>query len=213
MEHPLKICGMGAALVVWYLTCPQTDASELRSSRPGAAIATQADLSTIDLKFISLSGISGATELAAAKLALTQSSNMKVQYFARQMISDHGKMARVFNDMALHIGWAAPAYGPDPAIRGRLKKIKQIDFDQAYIGNMAVVGQRQAVDLFALEANQGRNDELRMFATRMLPVIRHHFKMGEQLIREIVDDPEKPIEHREIPVLLISEVGHFGLQQ
>jgi putative membrane protein len=206
MHYMSKIFRLTASLTAWYLICTLANAGQLSplSLAPKNTTQTaQTNLSTIDRKFINLGNVSSATEIAASRLALAQSSSMKVQYFARLLISDHQKMAHEFSEIAHRIGWNASAYGPDPEIVDKLKKLKQADFDQAYLGKVAVAGQHQEIELFALEANQGRNDTLRALAVRMLPLIQHHFKMGEQLIQEIHDDSEKPFEHEEIPITLV----------
>jgi putative membrane protein len=137
-------------------------------------------LSPGDQQFMQDASQAGATEIAASKLALANSSNPQVKKFAQQMIADHTKLARSLDVVATAKGLGTSP-GADSALVGKLQGLKGDDFDKAYIEQVAVGGHEKAVELFQKESESGNDPQLKGAATRALPVIRHHLAMAQQL--------------------------------
>ena len=147
-----------------------------------AAAPSHAKLSPADQPFVQDAGTAGATEIAASKLALTNSSDAQVKSFARRMIADHTRFARNLDIVAQRQGnTAAPS--ADAAVTGSLESLHGADFDKAYIAQVAVDGHRDAVAAFSTESKAGSNAQLRNIATRALPIIKHHYAMAQQLAK------------------------------
>src|SRR5579859_6885761 len=74
-----------------------------------ACLPASADtkLSPGDTQFVQDASQAGATEIAASKLALTNSSSPQVRKFAQQMIADHTKLARSLDVVATEKGLGA----------------------------------------------------------------------------------------------------------
>ena len=147
-----------------------------------ACLPASADtkLSPGDTQFVQDASQAGATEIAASKLALTNSSSPQVRKFAQQMIADHTKLARSLDVVATEKGLGA-APGADSALVGKLQGLKGDDFDKAYIDEVAVGGHQKAVELFQKESENGADPQLKGAASRALPTIRHHLAMAQQL--------------------------------
>lgn len=147
-----------------------------------ACLPASADtkLSPGDTQFVQDASQAGATEIAASKLALTNSSNPQVRKFAQQMIADHAKLARSLDVVATEKG-LGPSPGADSALVGKLQGLKGDDFDKAYIDEVAVGGHQKAVELFQKESESGMDPQLKGAATHALPTIRHHLAMAQQL--------------------------------
>ncbi|CAG9270865.1 DUF4142 domain-containing protein [Paraburkholderia caribensis] len=147
-----------------------------------ACLPASADtkLSPGDTQFVQDASQAGATEIAASKLALTNSSNPQVRKFAQQMIADHTKLARSLDVVATEKGLGASP-GADSALVGKLQGLKGDDFDKAYIDEVAVGGHQKAVELFQKESESGTDPQLKGAATHALPTIRHHLAMAQQL--------------------------------
>ncbi|MEX3931554.1 DUF4142 domain-containing protein [Paraburkholderia phymatum] len=142
--------------------------------------AQSSKLAPGDQQFVQDASQAGATEIAASKLALKNSSDPQVKKFAQQMIADHMRLARSLDVVAAGKG-LGKAPGADSALVGKLQGLKGADFDKAYIDEVAVGGHQKAVELFQKESESGQDPQLKSAATRALPVIRHHLQMAQQL--------------------------------
>lgn len=142
--------------------------------------SAQTKLSPGDTQFAQDASQADATEIAASKLALANSSNAQVKKFAQQMIADHTKLARSLDVVATQKGLGKPP-GADSALIGKLQGLKGDDFDKVYIDEVAVGGHQKAVELFQKESESGTDAQLKAAATRALPTIRHHLAMAQQL--------------------------------
>jgi len=145
-----------------------------------ASAPSQSKLSPADQQFVQDAGTAGATEIAASKLALTNSSDAQVKSFAQRMIADHTRLARNLDIVAKRQGITA-APSADASVTGSLESLHGADFDKAYIAQVAVDGQRKAVAVFSTESKSGSNAQLKNVAARALPIIKHHYAMAQQL--------------------------------
>ena len=146
------------------------------------ASAPQAKLSPADQQFVQDAGTAGATEIAASKLALTNSSDAEVKSFAQRMIADHTRLARNLDIVAKRQGITA-APSADASVTGSLESLHGADFDKAYIAQVAVDGHRKAVAVFSAESKDGSNAQLKNVAARALPIIKHHYAMAQELAK------------------------------
>jgi putative membrane protein len=158
------------------------NAASVASAPLAAADPSRAKLSPADQQFVQDAGTAGATEIAASKLALTNSSDAQVKNFAQRMIADHTRLARNLDIVAQRQGITA-APSADASVTGSLESLHGADFDKAYIAQVAVDGHRKAVAVFSTESKAGGNAQLKSIATRALPIIKHHYAMAQQLAK------------------------------
>jgi putative membrane protein len=158
----------------------QTEDAASASASPNAVQAQK--LSAGDQEFVQEAGIAGATEIAASKLALKNSSDKQVKEFAQRMIADHTKLARNLDVIAKRHGITASP-SADSSVIGSLQNLKGTEFDKAYIQQVAVGGHQKAVELFKKESTQGNDAALKAAAGKALPVISHHYSMAQQLAK------------------------------
>ena len=148
----------------------------------GDAIRVDAKAQDIVKQFVQDAGTAGATEIAAGKLALTNSSDAQVKSFAQRMIADHTRFARNLDIVAQRQGiMAAPS--ADASVTGSLESLHGADFDKAYIAHVAVDGHRKAAAVFSTESKAGGNAQIKSIATRALPIIKHHYATAQQLAK------------------------------
>jgi putative membrane protein len=137
-------------------------------------------LSPADQQFVQDASQSDATEIAASKIALKNSSDPHVKKFAQQMITDHTKLSRGMAALAAKKGLAT-APSADSALVGKLQTLNGREFDQAYVEQIGVEAHQRAVDLFQQESQSGTDSQLKAAATHALPTIKHHLAMAQQL--------------------------------
>ncbi|WP_144109171.1 DUF4142 domain-containing protein [Paraburkholderia sp. BCC1886] len=133
-----------------------------------------------DQQFVQEASKADATEIAASRVALKNSSDPKVKKFAQQMIVDHTKLSRGMATLAAKKGLTTtPA--ADSALVGKLQTLKGHEFDQAYVEQVGLEAHQQAVDLFQQESQSGSDPQLKAAAAHALPTIKHHLMMAQQL--------------------------------
>ena len=159
-----------------------TPAPTLEGSASAVSDTSQAKLSPADQQFVQDASTAGATEIAASKLALTNSSDAQVKSFAQRMIADHSRLARNLDIVAKRQGITA-APSADASVTGSLESLHGADFDKAYITQVAVDGHRKAVAIFSTESKGGNDAQLKNVAARALPIIKHHYAMAQQLAK------------------------------
>jgi putative membrane protein len=137
-------------------------------------------LSPADQQFIQDASQSDATEIAASKIALKNSSDPRVKKFAQQMIADHTKLSHSMGALAAKKGFATTP-SADSALVGKLQTLKGQKFDEAYVEQVGLEAHQRAVDLFQQESQSGTDSQLKAAAARALPVIKHHLEMAQQL--------------------------------
>ncbi|HYS68488.1 MAG TPA: DUF4142 domain-containing protein [Paraburkholderia sp.] len=137
-------------------------------------------LSPADQQFMQNAGQADATEIAASKMALKNSSDPKVKQFAQQMIAEHTKLSRSMAALASKKRLAATS-SADSALVGKLQTLKGKEFDQAYVEQIGLEAHQRAVDLFEQESRSGTDAQLKAAAAHALPIIKHHLAMAQQL--------------------------------
>lgn len=139
-----------------------------------------------DRRFARAATQSGLAELAEARIALNQAADPEVRQFAQTMLADHGKA----NDELIAIGTRKGLDLPtsrsrrDRALADRLKAMSGAQFDRSYVKDQ-VVAHRRAVALFARESREGKDADLKRFATTTLPALEQHLAMVRTLAARV----------------------------
>lgn len=136
--------------------------------------------------FVKQATISDMFEIQASKLA-EQKGNAAEKTFAQQMVSDHTKTSSELKSMVT--GGKVKADLPtqiDDAHRSKIDKLtnaKGADFSEIYI-DQQVSAHKDAVSLFDRYARGGENAELKAWAGKTLPALRHHLEMAQNLEKQ-----------------------------
>jgi putative membrane protein len=182
---PQALAAVSFALVAAASLTPAVSSaqSEDAASASAAPSAMQSQKpSASDQQFVQDASTAGATEIAASKLALKNSSDKQVKDFAQRMITDHTRLARNLDVIAKRHGITASP-GAESSVIGSLQNLKGADFDKAYIEQVAVGGHQKAVELFRTESESGNDAALKAAAKKALPIISHHLAMAQQLAK------------------------------
>jgi len=148
----------------------------------GSAGSAQDKLSTVDQQFVQDAGTAGATEIAASKLVLSNSSDTQVKAFAQRMLADHTRLARNLDVAAKRHGITV-APSADASVTGSLETLHGDAFDKAYIQQVALAGHQKAITVFSTESMKGNDALLKNTAARALPIIKHHYAMAQQMAK------------------------------
>lgn len=128
-----------------------------------------------DSKFATDAANGGMAEVALGKLALTKTTNPSVKDFATMMVSDHGKANEKLATIAKakNITLPADVDADHQKKMDDLSKLNGKDFDKAYVDAM-VDGHQKTLDLMKGEAKDGKDADLKAFATETAPIVQAH---------------------------------------
>jgi putative membrane protein len=133
--------------------------------------------------FVKEVAISDMFEIESSKLA-QQKGNAAEKTFASQMVSDHTKTSTELKGLVT--GGKVKADLPtamDSSHQSKLDKLKGEsgnDFSSDY-DSMQVSAHKDAVSLFERYAKGGENADLKNWAGKTLPALKHHLDMAEKL--------------------------------
>jgi predicted outer membrane protein len=172
----MKRISLVAAVCTYFWLLPpvvnaQTQAASTTAANP---------LPQVDKDFVQAASMSSSTEIDAAKLATSNSSDKDVKSFAHHMMLDHTKLTVQLKMAAPH-GVEVPKDNSDTSILDTLKQMKGKEFDQAYIQKVGLEGHQSAIAAFEKEISHGQNADLKKAAQKALPTIKEHYKMAQDL--------------------------------
>lgn len=176
----LLACALGA--VICFAVPAQDPTEQSDPASPGQPQNRNSKSTTSDQSFLREAAAGGLAEVELGRLAAEKSSNPGVKKFAEQMVTDHGKANDQLKEIALQKGISLPAEpGPQhKATKERLSKLSGEEFDRAYMSNM-LSDHKKDVVAFQKESTEGKDPELKEFATKTLPTLEAHLKEAESI--------------------------------
>lgn len=132
---------------------------------------------TADRDFIMEAASGGLMEVELGRTASTAAASAKVKEFGRMMVTDHTKANTELKAIAAKKNITVPAM---PAEKhqthiNELKEKKGAEFDQAYV-DMMVNDHQEDIQNFTNEAQNGKDPDVKAFASKTLPVLQKHLK-------------------------------------
>ena len=131
-----------------------------------------------DAKFTTQAAVGGMAEVELGKLALEKSSNPQVKEFATMMVKDHGMANTELMAIAKQKNITLPSTVDDEHKKKMddLSKKTGADFDKAYVSAM-VYGHKSTLKLMEDESKDGKDADLKSFATKTAPIVQSHLVM------------------------------------
>jgi putative membrane protein len=137
-------------------------------------------MKSADTKFATDAAQGGMAEVQLGQLAAQKASNADVKAFGQHMIDDHTKANDELKSVAEKEGMTLPtSLDPkDQALMSKLQNLSGPAFDKAYMKAM-VSDHEKDVKEFQKEANDGKDPQLKDFASKTLPVLQSHLDMAK----------------------------------
>ena len=138
-----------------------------------------------DVKFVNMAARDGEAEVILGKIAAEKASSEDVKKFGQQMVDDHTKANEALKSIAksknidLEKGQAGGTKKGE-RISQKLNKLEGDEFDKGYVAIM-LKEHESAVKMFATQADSGEDAELKAFASKTLPTLKHHLEMVREL--------------------------------
>jgi putative membrane protein len=136
---------------------------------------------TAIVNFVTNAAKGGLTEVNTGKLATQKGKNAEVKKFGAQMVADHSKANAELMAIVKTKNWNIPQ--PSPTVvapDAMLTKSTGIEFDKSYV-NMMVKDHKKTVALFERAASSSPDPQLKAFAAKTLPVLKHHYMEIQQI--------------------------------
>lgn len=128
-----------------------------------------------DAEFVKMAASGGMFEVKSSEVAKDQSQSADVKKFAEQMITDHGKANKELMAAAKKAGLEVPGKLTDDHAKllDKVKAARGSDFDKTY-WMAQKTAHEEAVALFEAASKSVKNEDLKAFAEKTLPVIKEH---------------------------------------
>jgi putative membrane protein len=139
-----------------------------------------------DAEFVKMAASSGMHEVEISKLATTKARNDEVKKFAQKLVEDHTKANEGLKEAAKAANLPVPEkmLADHQKAVDRFKEYKGTNFDADFVKH-AVTSHEKSVVLFGRAAKEAKNERIKAFAEKTLPVIKEHLEMAKKIqVRE-----------------------------
>jgi putative membrane protein len=135
-----------------------------------------------DSDFLKSAAKGGIAEVELGKIAAEKASNTDVKEFANRMVREHTKANADLHKLAASKGVDLPSSKSlsDEASFVHLKMLSGHDFDNAYV-KMMVDDHQEDVAAFEKAAIGSTDADVKKFAARTLPTLKHHLSLIEDI--------------------------------
>lgn len=146
----------------------------------GAASATAA--MPADAAFVKMASAAGLAEVSLGKLGAEKGTSEAVKTFGQTMVDDHTKANDELKGIASgkSIPVSAEPMPADVKAASMIEKKEGAAFDTAFKTKM-VADHQKVIKLFTKESTSGKDADLKAFATKTLPTLKHHLEMAKAL--------------------------------
>src|ERR1700676_1274458 len=157
-----------------------------QDSPKASAATTKSRPAMGDAHFAKEAAQGGMAEVKLGQLAQEKGSSDSVKSFGKRMVDDHSKAGDKLKEVASRESITLPSDTSvkDQATYDRLSKLSGSAFDRAYARDM-LKDHETDVAAFQREANAGKNDSLKSFASETLPTLQDHIKQAKEMMKTV----------------------------
>jgi putative membrane protein len=155
----------------------------------GLTIATRAGEKTdgpLDKDFLVKAAVANNAEIEVSKLAESRANSTQVKEFAAMLKKEHkaayDKLGDLFKNRKIGV-----AAGLEIETRDEIKRLSKLqgnEFDRAFLQHM-IRDHKRAISLFENQAKNGQDRDIRTYAKELLPDLRNHLTMAEEVAKTV----------------------------
>jgi len=155
----------------------QDTSSQQGSSTPKVDTGARKMMKSPDTAFAIKAGQGGLAEVKLGQLASEKASNPDVKAFGQQMVDDHTKANDQLKSVAQSENMTLPAdvNAKQQMMYDKLSKLSGAGFDKEYVKGM-VKDHEEDVKEFQKETTNGKDPQMKSFASQTLPVLQSHLE-------------------------------------
>jgi putative membrane protein len=175
-----------SAVGSWAVLAHQDTPASKSTTAASATSKSSTRSATPDVHFAKEAAQGGMAEVKLGQLAQEKGSSDTVKTFGKRMVDDHSKAGDKLKEVASHESITLPSdlSAKDQATYDRLSKLNGAAFDRAYARDM-VKDHETDVAAFQKEADAGKNDSLKSFASETLPTLQDHLKQAKEMMKTV----------------------------
>ncbi|MFN8349632.1 MAG: DUF4142 domain-containing protein [Spirosomataceae bacterium] len=185
-----KLIWVSALIMVWGFTACNTSSND--ESREAAKDSTEANIEAMalsdsaanamkdDAEFVMEAADGGMMEVEMGRLAAGKAISAEVKKFGQMMVDDHSKANDELKTLAAQKNITLPTLLTEKHRKmiDDLSTKKGKDFDKKYMDIM-VDDHKEDIDKFEKAADNSNDPDIKAFASKTLPTLRHHLQMAE----------------------------------
>ncbi|MBV8456865.1 MAG: DUF4142 domain-containing protein [Acetobacteraceae bacterium] len=159
---------------------PAVMAPGTSQSRPGMPTPNQPNVP--DRNFARAAAAGGLSEVELGQLAEHEGQSAAVRAFGERMVSDHSKANAQLKGLAATASIPLPTM-PDAEhrmMREQLDNVHGAAFDLTYIRGQ-IIDHQQTAQLLEYEIGSGQDEQLKNFASQVLPIVMQHLEMAQDI--------------------------------
>ncbi len=144
-----------------------------------------------DRKFMEEAASGGLAEVKISQLAVGQSTTPSVKQLAQQMVDDHTKVNDELKGMCSKKSMPVPSEVLSNTAQKKydeLSKLPANKFEKEYLATLED-DHKKTIKLFEGQAKKGSDAELKQWAEKTLPALKHHLEMVQNVQKELKEKP------------------------
>ena len=171
MNHLTRYACLGCLGIASFAQNPQA-AAEGTSAK---------EVSAADKKFAMTVAQTDLAEIQLGNMALEKGTDPKVKEIAQKLVDDHTKTSNAMKDIATKKGLPVPTEtdAKHKALATKLEGESGKQFDKDFLDANSK-DHHKVVQLFQKESTDGKDPDIKQFATQFLPAIQEHTTMIDQ---------------------------------
>jgi putative membrane protein len=144
--------------------------------------ADQTSLHEDDVTFIHRATECNLMEIQSSQAALKRTLSAEEKQFAQTLIDDHTKANRELAALAQRKGVTPPSELPAKVQKhlAEMSEVKDADFAEEYLEDQ-ISAHKKAIDLFEDQIDDGKDADLKAYATTHLPHLKMHLETAKKL--------------------------------
>ncbi|MBK1441553.1 DUF4142 domain-containing protein [Parapedobacter sp. ISTM3] len=160
---------------------------------------TTAMTNNSDADFAVKAADAGLAEVELGKLALEKATDQRIKDFAQKMVNDHQKANDELMTIASKHNITLPPVISEEHVekQRKLREKSGAEFDREYI-DLMVKDHDKVVSMFEDASSDAQNADLKAFASKTLPTLKHHQEEARAL-RDAVDTTDTTTTQRIMP--------------
>jgi putative membrane protein len=177
LMRALAVAGFTSLLAATAVSA-QTNEAQADRAMPTPSATSKAP----DAKFVEAASAAGLAEVSLGKLGAEKGQSADVKSFGQTMVEDHTKAGDELKTIAggKSIPVSDAPMASDTKAAAAIAKKDGTAFDAAFKQKM-VADHEKVIKLFTSEASSGKDADLKAFAAKTLPTLKHHLEMAKAL--------------------------------
>jgi putative membrane protein len=174
---PLTLTGLAA--------CGRRGENKVEAAPENVPGDQRSTLTQADKTFLDAAVKANMQERLLGRLALERTQNPQVKEYAQMMIDDHNHALKDLVHLMQQKGMNQPSTLPEAHSEAldQFKGLTGSAFDKKFV-DLTIQEHEKAIDMFKHEATAAQDNDVRKYASDMLPMLEKHMQKAMQLQQE-----------------------------